>query len=79
MDSIKRPARDMGSDRPQCGVDPVSNVGWVDCRVLEIDRRTGERRDLNCPSDVMALYRAGDRIFATGSVSARNTKQVRIR
>ncbi|XP_022649187.1 uncharacterized protein LOC111262726 isoform X2 [Varroa jacobsoni] len=44
-------------------------------RVLEIDRRTGERRDLNCPSDVMALYRAGDRIFATGSVSSRSTKQ----
>jgi len=44
-------------------------------RVLEIDRKTGERRDLNCPSDVMALYRAGDRIFATGSVSSRNTKQ----
>ncbi|OQR73172.1 hypothetical protein BIW11_09910 [Tropilaelaps mercedesae] len=44
-------------------------------RVLEIDRRTGERRDLNCPSDVMALYRAGDRVFATGSVSSRNTKQ----
>lgn len=44
-------------------------------RVLEIDRRTGERRDLNCPSDVMSLTRVDDRLFATGSVSSRNTKQ----
>ncbi|XP_003739440.1 uncharacterized protein LOC100906394 [Galendromus occidentalis] len=44
-------------------------------RVLEVDLNTFDRRDLNCPGDVMAVYQCGDRIFATGSVSAQNTKQ----
>lgn len=44
-------------------------------RVLEVDLSTSDRKDLNCPGDVMAVYQCGDRIFATGSVSAQNTKQ----
>ena len=45
-------------------------------RVLEVDLNTFDRKDLECPGDVMAVYQYGDRIFATGSVSAQNTKQV---